>query len=202
MKRARAHTPRASAGTERPAGGAASLPPGFGLGPRRRHGAEAADDLDLDVAAGLRVKKARGRRRGPADACVAPCPRARRRPSRGEARREEPEAARQRCVKIKVYGAFVLHRRVVIHAIGAHLQLDGVAMPVPHRRWSQHGRTRPPVDFTQVERMLTRAFNEIKGCFQEAFCPAQGVCETAGDAQSEAGGVCASSSRSTPGART
>ena len=33
-----------------------------------------------------------------------------------------------------------------------------------------------------VERMLTRAFNEIKGCFQEAFCPAQGdVCETADD---------------------
>ena len=30
--------------------------------------------------------------------------------------------------------------------------------------------------------MLTRAFNEIKGCFQEAFCPAQGdVCETADD---------------------
>ena len=33
-----------------------------------------------------------------------------------------------------------------------------------------------------IERMLTRAFNEIKGCFQEAFCPAQGdVCETADD---------------------
>lgn len=33
-----------------------------------------------------------------------------------------------------------------------------------------------------VERMLARAFNEIKGCFQEAFCPAQGeVCETKHD---------------------
>ena len=34
--------------------------------------------------------------------------------------------------KSKFYGAFVLNRRVDLHAIDATL-LDGVAMPVPHR---------------------------------------------------------------------
>merc|ERR1712025_759648 len=56
-------------------------------------------------------------------------------------------------------------------------------MSVPHRS-TEPARPHPThwLLSTQVERMLTRAFNEIKGCFQEAFCPAQGdVCETADD---------------------
>ena len=79
--------------------------------------------LDLDVAAGLRVKKRL------ADAVEDRRDAVRGALSKGEAApfckkwaKLDEKSRKQlveRCVKIKIYGAFVLNRRVVLHAIGA-----------------------------------------------------------------------------------
>ena len=54
--------------------------------------------------------------------------------------------------KSKFYGAFVLNRRVVLHAIDATALLDGVAMRVPPRESRTRDASSAPdalVDFTQ-----------------------------------------------------
>ena len=92
--------------------------------------------LDLDVAAGLRVKKRL------ADAVEDRRDAVRGALSKGEAApfckkwAKLDERSRKQlvesCVKIKIYGAFVLNRRVVLHAIGATpARRRGDAAPPP-----------------------------------------------------------------------